>query len=92
LFIEKRCFFGENIPSSDFYGTPGHPIFIKDEEKKLSELDESIHLELEKEEQIYSFLTEKREYVKINNLDVCTWEPIELNEYVEKNNFYYDEQ
>jgi hypothetical protein len=85
--FEKDCL-GENTPDHDFYATAGHPLYINGTEVKAANVPQAIKVNVEPEE-VYSIMTEEREYIKINNLDVCTWEPNEWEEFVKTHNLFY---
>jgi hypothetical protein len=88
--LKKDCL-GVNLPNHDFYATPGHPIFVNGKEMKASEIPEAEKVTVDAEE-VYSFVTEEREYIKINNLDVCTWRPDKWDEYKKKTGIIFREQ
>jgi hypothetical protein len=88
FYLLKKNIFGENMPSNDFYITYGHPIFLNGKEIVSGKIPEAIEIKIEPES-IYSIMTEEREYIKINNLDVCTWKETEWKDYAQKSNILW---
>jgi hypothetical protein len=73
IFLLKKGCLGQNTPSEDFYATGGHPISLNGKEIIVQDLPEAEKIETENET-VYSIATTQREYIKINGLDVCTWD------------------
>jgi hypothetical protein len=89
FFLFKKDIFAANVPNEDFYATGGHPILIDGKEIRAMDVPEAIKIKIESAEKVYSIMTEKREFIKINNMDICTWEPIEWAQFVEKYKLFY---
>jgi hypothetical protein len=91
FYLFKKGCLDTNLPDHDFYATTGHPIYFNGTEKKASEYEEAEIINTPPEE-VYSFVTDEREYIKINNLDVCTWGLEKWKTYVDKHKPFYKEQ
>jgi hypothetical protein len=89
FYLFKKGCLGENMPKEDFYATYGHPIMYKGTETIAGKIPEGEKVIMETAENVYSIMTEKRECIKINNLDVFTWEPNEWDEFKNKNNQFH---
>jgi hypothetical protein len=72
ILIQKDLL-GENKPSEDFYVTPTHPILDKKCEVEAKNLIGAKKVTLEKQ-LVYSLVTDNREALAINNIDVMCWE------------------
>jgi hypothetical protein len=71
---------GENSPSKDLHIIDGHPIWIGGQEILPSRLigqHDIAYVELESKP-IYTLVTEKRTFVLINNVYVCTWSQVDI--------------
>lgn len=66
-YVIKKNFHGA---TEDLYLTQDHPVKINNEEIKAQEIGEQYNCE---REPIYTFVTEERIFVMINNIPVCTW-------------------
>jgi hypothetical protein len=73
FILIKKDLFGENKPSEDFYVTPTHPILVNNCEIKAKNIIGAQKVTLEKQH-VYSLVTENREALAINNIDVMCWE------------------
>jgi hypothetical protein len=73
FILIKKDLFGENKPSQDFYVTPSHPILVEKYEIKAKNITGAKKITLEKK-QIYTLVTDNREALLINNIDVICWE------------------
>lgn len=89
--IEKNSL-NENKPSDDFYVTPNHPIFFENCEIKAKNIIGAKKVRLEKQ-LVYTLVTEKREALKINNIDVMCWEYDDfIKSYTNKKNAFWIEK
>lgn len=73
FILIKKDSLGENKPSEDFYVTEKHPILINNSEIKAKNIIGSKKVNLEKQ-LIYTLVTDNREALLINNIDVICWE------------------
>jgi hypothetical protein len=83
---------GENKPMNDLLIRPGHPIWMKDKEvdcDKLINGDTIKMIETEKKHFIYTLVTEKRLFVNMEDIYVCTWRKIKWEEYSKQQNIPY---
>jgi hypothetical protein len=79
--IIEKCALGENEPSEDMYIIDGHPIFIDNKEVlpiKLINGKNIRYVDLEPTP-IYTLVTENRIFVKVNNINICTWAIKDIN-------------
>jgi hypothetical protein len=82
FILIKKDLFGENKPSEDFYVTPTHPILYKNCEIYAKKIVGCEKVRLEKQ-LVYSLVTDNREALAINNIDVICWE---YNEFIKSYN------
>jgi hypothetical protein len=73
FILIKKDLLDENKPSEDFYVTPKHPILIKNCEIEAKNIIGAKKVTLEKQK-IYTLVTDNREALAINNIDVICWE------------------
>ena len=69
--FKKDCL-GPNKPSADFYIKGMHPLFINGKEIPACDVPERTPVD-ENYGKVYTFVTDQREPIKINGLDVMTW-------------------
>lgn len=69
--LRQNCL-GPNLPTNDLYIKGSHPILLNDKEVLVRDIPEAeaINYELDN---VYTFVTEEREAVKINGIYVYTW-------------------
>ncbi len=72
FILIKKNLFGENKPSEDFYITENHPIMFNNCEIMSQNIIGAEKIKLEKQ-LIYSLVTENREALLINNIEVICW-------------------
>lgn len=60
-------------PSHDFYITKGHPVLMDGVERLVEDLPGGEIVDHGESEKVYNIATSEREYIKINGMDVCTW-------------------
>ncbi len=82
FILIKKDLLGENKPSEDFYVTPSHPILVKNNEIKARNIIGGKKVVLNKQ-YIYSLVTDYRDALAINNIDVICWK---YDEFIEKYN------
>ena len=73
--------YGQNLPNSELYITKQHPILLNGVETlpTVSKSDDSIVVTLlDHPVNVYTLITEIRTAVKMNNLDVYTWNPTDF--------------
>jgi hypothetical protein len=87
FYLLEKDSLGENIPDHDFYLTEGHPLLINGTETTVEKIPQAIQITKEIFEPIYSIVTHGREYIKINNLDVATWDNKDWEKYQKDMNF-----
>jgi len=80
----QKGLLGENKPSEDFYVTPTHPILIKNCEIQAKNIIGAKKVKLDKQK-VYSLVSDNRESVYINNLDVICWKYDEFMQKYKKN-------
>jgi hypothetical protein len=73
FILIKKDLLGENKPSEDFYVTASHPILYKNCEIEAKNIIGAKKATLEKQ-LIYTLVTDNREALAINNIDVLCWE------------------
>lgn len=92
--IDKNAI-GEDMPSEDLLIRPGHPIMVDNKEVMPETLINGLNImkqKLEKPENTYSICSDKRQFVMINNLPVCTWEEKEWEEQSKEQNIIWSKQ
>lgn len=76
IMMKSECF-NNNVPNADTYLTKWHPIYIYNKEVqpfRLVKRNKNVNnVILNNMVPIYSLCTEKRVFVMMNNLPVCTW-------------------
>jgi hypothetical protein len=82
---------GPNVPDCDLYMTEGHPIMHNGRERTSKSMlnGKTIQLVENPVDFTYAPVTEKRTFVMINNVPVCTWALSDLVSFAQKAGVYY---
>jgi alpha-tubulin suppressor-like RCC1 family protein len=91
VMIAKNAL-GKNVPQNDLYIKVGHPIMRRHREYKCEDLINKSSIKLVKLPEkvfVYTLCTEKRVFVDIENLAVCTWREEDLNAEIAKGKFTF---
>jgi hypothetical protein len=91
FILIKKNLLGENKPSEDFYITPTHPILLKNMELEAKKIEGGIKVDLKKQ-LVYTLVTDNREALAINNLDIISWEYNNFMKKYKKKNFVWMEK
>jgi hypothetical protein len=82
----------KGVPTRDLIIRPGHPILVEGKEidpKILAKKNNGItEIELEPTD-VWTLCTEKRDYVMMNDLPVCTWDYQNWKRFAKKNSILY---
>jgi hypothetical protein len=85
------CSLGINQPNYPLYVTEGHPVLFKGKEFVAKDLinGKNITLETNHVSKTYCLATEKRTFVMINGMKVCTWCMSDLKAIAKEKGLYY---
>lgn len=91
VFLAKGVI-GKNLPQNDMYIRPGHPILYKGKEINVAKLGRFIgkkkvrKIHLKNAVPVFSLITEKRTFVMMEGIPVCTWdeESLKRSHYIYK--------
>lgn len=88
FILIKKGSLGVNRPDQDLYIRKGHPLWVRNREVYCQDLVNGkniVKVKLEKPMMIYSICTQKRVFVMMNNVPVCTWSEKGWKEYCDEN-------